>query len=78
VPNPCHNNFTISSTGLSFRNAAVSVRITSADGRTVYNTKGNFDYAGKLKVTTGDLPAGFYICEVSNNKGTARTSLMMY
>jgi hypothetical protein len=77
-PNPAHGSFTVNTTGLSFRNAAVSVRLLTIDGKTVLNSGGTFDNSGKLRVNTDGLAPGFYICEVSNEKGTAKSRVVIY
>ncbi|MES2702965.1 MAG: hypothetical protein V4649_10015 [Bacteroidota bacterium] len=78
APNPARGSFIVSSTGISFRNAAVTVRLVTTDGKTAQTTTGTFDSSGNLKVTTGDLAPGFYICEVSNRQGIARGRVVVY
>ena len=78
APNPANGSFTINSTAISFRNAEVSIRMVTADGKTIVSTIGTFDTSGNLKVNIKDLPAGFYICEVSNKQGIARGRVVVY
>ncbi len=77
-PNPCHDVFTIQSTSVPFRNAAVTVRLVTVDGKTVQTSAGTFDTGGKLKVSVSGLPAGMYFCEVGNEKGVARGKVVVY
>jgi photosystem II stability/assembly factor-like uncharacterized protein len=77
APNPCHNEFTINTPGVTFRNTAVSVRLIAADGRMVQATNGLVDNTGKLTVSVAEVPAGFYVCEMTSNKGTARAKLVV-
>jgi hypothetical protein len=77
-PNPCHGAFTIHSTGVSFRNASVNVRLVTTDGKECLKTTGTFNTSGELTVDVDNIPVGFYICEVSSGSTVARNKVMIW
>ena len=78
APNPCHGSFTITSPGNTLRNQTATVSLITTDGKTMYTSNSKFDQAGTLKVDISDLPAGFYICELTHSAGTSRGKLVVY
>ena len=77
APNPSHGSFTINASG-ELINGTVTVKLISSDGRAVLQTSSVFDNSGKLKIITKGIPAGFYICEVSNQHVVSRSKVVVY
>jgi photosystem II stability/assembly factor-like uncharacterized protein len=77
APNPCKDQFTITTTGVTLRNTAVSIRLQAIDGKTVFSTKSVIDNTGKLIVNIPTLPTGIYVCEMTSEKGVARGKVVV-
>jgi photosystem II stability/assembly factor-like uncharacterized protein len=77
-PNPNQGIFNIKATGNLLHDKNVTITISSADGKTAWQTTGTFDGLDNIKINTNGLPAGFYICELSNNAGTTRSKVVIY
>jgi hypothetical protein len=78
APNPSHGSFTIHTSGDLLKEAAVTVRVMTTDGKTAWQTSGMADANGSIKVNIQGLAAGFYICEVSSKNGIQRSKLVVY
>ncbi len=59
-PNPAHNELTITYNGI-----ITTVSVYNLSGQKVYD--GNFN-AGKVKISLGDLPDGFYLIKINNDE----------
>ena len=78
LPNPTHGEFSIKTNNKLFTGKPVTIRMISMDGRTLYQDNLSFDSNGSLKIPGKGLPAGNYICEVTNEKMTARCKVVVY
>jgi photosystem II stability/assembly factor-like uncharacterized protein len=78
APNPAHGSFRINTPSPALRDGTVAVSLINAAGKTILRNTGEFDIHGNMKVDIKQLPAGFYICEVSNERGVARNKLVVY
>ncbi len=78
TPNPNRGTFAVTTGKTNLFNQQVTVRLISTDGRTLYQDDTRFDNAGSLKVSTHNLIAGTYICEVRNEKNVARCRVVIY
>ena len=78
APNPNRGAFTITTTNKELMGVNAGLRMISADGRTLWQDHATFNADGTLKVVTKGLPAGVYICEVVNEKMTARCRVIVY
>lgn len=78
APNPNRGTFTVTTGKAGLYNQQVTVRLISNDGRTLYQDDTRFDNAGSLKVSTHNLIAGTYICEIRNEKNVARCRVVVY
>ncbi|MFI5195789.1 MAG: T9SS type A sorting domain-containing protein [Chitinophagales bacterium] len=77
-PDPNHGIFTINTNYKEFKGQSVTVKLMTPDGRIAWQKEAVFDNAGDLKINTGNLLKGAYICVVSNKNKVTRSKVVVY
>ena len=78
APNPNRGTFTITTSSKELAGNTFNVRMLSSDGGVAWQEQATFGSDGTLKVAAKGLHAGAYICEITNDRNTARCRVIVY
>jgi hypothetical protein len=76
-PNPAHGTLTLTTANTALCGAISTVKLIAGDGRVLLYSKQVWTSAGRITLDVQQLPAGFYICEVSGNGAVMRTNVVI-
>ena len=77
APNPAHGSCTITTGASGIAGQAAQVVLQTSDGKDALSTNATFDNTGRIRINTGSLPPGFYICQVSTARFVSRCKVVL-